>query len=150
MQCLKDVSDVPESASMEALLAVVKHHRSQASTENDMAVDQPEKPGIPHVRSFFYRVIEYPASQVSLRAAIREHFTDADNLMVILDVLADWMDCYADRNSPLELGELTKNEHDVPIVKPGAAPKMLRMKGGGRLPAMEHVCYRLILMQICY
>lgn len=137
VQCLQDVIDIPESAMMKALLTLIKHHRKQAK-DDEMEVDQSQAPKRPHVRSFFTHVVEYPTSHDILRSAIREHFTDVDDLVVLLGVIAEWIDCYMDRDLPLELGELVKNEKGIYSVKPMQKP--MRMKGGGHLPNAEHVC----------
>ncbi|KAI5123385.1 hypothetical protein M0805_006093 [Coniferiporia weirii] len=144
-ECFVNVVDITESDLLRALHGVVDLNRTRPLRDEDaMAVDQlqnrPVQTKTPSISSFLAYVVEYPASQLAWRKALREHFADVDDLMSLLVVIDDWMQIYITKDLPLELGEVTNNEHGVPVVCSGIVHKKpIRIKNGGLLPALENV-----------
>ncbi|THH11741.1 hypothetical protein EW145_g480 [Phellinidium pouzarii] len=146
-ECFSHVIDIPESESLHALHTVIKLERARSAPDEDaMAINQPKGQGhhsqqkSPSINSFLACVIEYPASQLAWRKALRDYFADIDYLMALLVVLDGWLQVHEAKGLSLELGEVSINEHGVPVAKSNSVPrKVIRTKGEGLLPALENI-----------
>ncbi|KAH8118420.1 hypothetical protein DFH11DRAFT_1839063 [Phellopilus nigrolimitatus] len=136
-ECLFKVIDIPESDLIRTLHIVVQQNRARSSLEEDdaMAVDQPK---IPATNSFLAYILEYPASPLAWRKALREHFADAEDLVCLLNVLDEWVAIHTAKDLPLGLSEVTVNEHGIPVVASAVNRKLMRTKGI-LLPTMENI-----------
>ena len=89
--------DIPENVLIRLLLVLVKNH--QKTTSNPATTDS--EVGCPPLHVLLAACLNYPASSVPARAAIREHFKDAEDIYCLLEVLAEWLDYWCEEKLPL-------------------------------------------------
>ncbi|EJD01356.1 uncharacterized protein FOMMEDRAFT_147908 [Fomitiporia mediterranea MF3/22] len=141
-ECFTYVVDLPENELIRLLQLVVKHHRNQATPDDDiMLVDKPKKKSrgpwneIPSVITFLTRVVDCPAAPAAWRVALREHFADVENLMVLLTICDEWLRVFTEKDLSLALGEVSLNEHSIPVPVQPKAKKSSRQK----IPSLENL-----------
>lgn len=129
--------DLKETDTLRTLLAVVKFHRKRTGDPNAMAVDSPNPAQVSTLPSFLATVVDYPASLVGWRNAIRQYLSDVEDLVSVLTVIDDWVAAWVEKDADLELGEVKPNEHGIPVpVQKPRKPVRLR---GTAMPPMENV-----------
>lgn len=131
--------DLPEEDVLRTLVVVTRHHRKRSSDSNAMAVDVPTTSQVSNLQSFLAVVIDYPASPVSWRNAIRQHLSDVEDLLSVLTVLDDWVAALTGKGSDIDLslGEVKSVGKGLyaPIPK---TRKVMRLRGT-TMPSMENV-----------
>lgn len=133
--------DLSETDVLRTLHAVVKYHQKRANDSNAMAVDGPNPAQVSTLPSFLAVVIDYPASPVGWRKAIRQYLSDVDDLMSVLTVIDDWVTAWVEKDTDLELGEVKLNEYGTPVPVPKTR-KPIRLRGT-TMPSMENVRHKL-------
>lgn len=144
---LRKVIDIPESEVLRVLLMVVESHRQHAAgsvpvNTDTMVIDQQAAPStqIPPLHTFLAACLPYPASTNALRTAFREHFSNTENLLCLLEVLEGWLAKWSTNDFRLVLNEVVTNERGMVVPKPiKTSWKTLRRRAGD-LPDLEGVC----------
>lgn len=103
------------------LQVVIAHHRLSGSSgskgDDAMQVD-PAPSEVPSVHTFLAACVSYSTTQATLRIAIRQHLSEAADLVVILEILDRWITSTS--SGPLKLlpTNVSKNPKGVFIPKP--------------------------------
>lgn len=133
------VIDLPESAIMSALAAVVSRHRQNAllTGPDAMEVDTPGPASPPALPGFLALVVAYPASPGLLRVALRKHLPSAEDVVSILVVLDGWVERWAANEPRLAPEKVKKDAHGVPV------PVFAQEKRTD-MPPLDKVCSSLV------
>ena len=92
---LRRVPDIPENVFVQLLLVVVKNHRKKAAADIE-SIDADDDDAYPPLHVFLAACINYPASSVAARTAVREHLKDSEDMFCILEVLVGWLDFWCE------------------------------------------------------
>ena len=87
MLALTTVADVSEDELMSSAKFLIDRQRRN---ENAMGVDGSEG-YTPPLWSYLFACVSYPFSVAPMRLAIRKHLSDAEDLVLILEILANWI-----------------------------------------------------------
>ena len=130
---LQKVIDIPESDIVKLLRLVVDAHRSR----------NPQSGSVPQLSQLLATSVSYRCTANSLRLAIREHFTDAEGLTCLLEILSHWLDEWSNKDVNLGLGEMSLSIHAEGHVVAKANRKMRSKmrKQAEELPDLEAVSF---------
>lgn len=114
MSALEHVSDLPENDVFHILAYVVQCHRQRQTRHEDAM--QTEMHGIPALQPFLARVLEYRMSPSIVRLALKQHFSDAENIVCVLEILADWFQLWCKDEAILQEQNHMYNDVKLPPV----------------------------------
>lgn len=115
---------------------IIASHRSKAEMPADgnaMPVDVDNS--IPALAIYLALCATYPTSPPTLRLGIRQHVSDARDLVCILEILEGWIDAWNDTPVQLLPDRVTKDERGVHI------PLYTNAIAKGDLPPLDKVVY---------
>ncbi|KAF7965939.1 hypothetical protein HWV62_40764 [Athelia sp. TMB] len=112
------VLDISESDMISLLQAVIKHHRGSAAAEDAMQVDSVPLGSVPSLPAFLFTCVSYATSPAPLRLALRQHMPAAEDVMVVLEVLDEWISEWNAFSLKLVPSMVVKNPKGVTIAKP--------------------------------
>lgn len=87
MFALTTVADISEDELMASAKFLIGRQRR---SENAMDVDASEG-YVPPIWTYLFACVSYPFSAAPLRLAIRKHLPDAQDLVVVLEILENWI-----------------------------------------------------------
>jgi len=108
---LLHVNDLPETDVIEMLAYIVKYHRQR--TEQDASAMQIEIPGVPTLQRSLAMVVPYPMSPPLARLALKQQFSDAQDILYMLEILTAWLNVWSRAFS--NVGEEGSQEKSVAI-----------------------------------
>lgn len=123
-----------------ATLKVVCAHTS--APEGIMEVDN--EPSIPTLSHFLDLCVRYPTKPLSLRTAIRNHIQNPGDLLLILQIMEQWLDKWS--KNPIKL---LPNRKELNRKKNGASTVALKEVKHKDLPPVEKVRSWLYRSPLC-
>ncbi|KIM29641.1 hypothetical protein M408DRAFT_22959 [Serendipita vermifera MAFF 305830] len=125
---LRNTVDVSEDHLMALLLHSVHLYRQRSKTKQDNTMDvdesSPVNVRVPFpVTQVLGHVIAYPTSAPPLRLAIRQHFTEMEDVIVLIETVNSWISESANKTLALKLGdineELKRESHEKAVERDG-------------------------------
>ncbi|RDB20161.1 hypothetical protein Hypma_012958 [Hypsizygus marmoreus] len=117
---LSNVLDLSEAEILDCLYSVVvKHRQNDIASLNDadaMQVDTVSD--LPSLPAFLSLCVTYSTSPPALRLAIRNSLKEAEDILAVLNVLADWITKWSKREVKLlpSKKDMSKNEAGIPVL----------------------------------
>ena len=109
---LRSVIDIPETDVVSFLHDVIS---SQPKTQQDgdsMQVDVPTDTATSPVPDLLALCVTYSTSAAAMRVALRKHIREADELVVILAILVDWIEAWYGQEEKFLPEEAKKGEKE--------------------------------------
>jgi hypothetical protein len=112
------VLDLKEAEIIESLHSIISQHRSSSTVPTDdvMQIDTPAvAPTVVPLSTFLNLLITYPTSRASLVSAVRKQLRDAEDLMILLEILDNWLTQRTETEEKFfpEKKDLKKTEYGV-------------------------------------
>lgn len=80
--------DIPETALILALKALLDYHKKKEANVSIMEVDTD---AVPSLMSFFALCVQYSISNTAWRIPIKEHFSDMEDMLCLLSIIENWI-----------------------------------------------------------
>lgn len=124
---LETVPDISEAEIISLLHEVASHHRknTQHASGNDdaMQTDSKSPSSPPPLADFLSSCVLYNTSPAPLRVAIRQNFSDAEDIVAVLKVLDEWITNSNTMKLKLLPTTVIKNPKGVMVSKPNQGKK---------------------------
>lgn len=114
MVALNHVVDISEDEIMASAKFLTDRQRKQGSNTNGMAVDASEG-YIPPLATYLSACVSYQFSFAAMRLAIRKYLSDAQDLVVILEILESWVHGGTEQYMEALLKSMATNSEMQPI-----------------------------------
>jgi hypothetical protein len=132
----RNVPDLPETEVIKLLCLAQKGGPSFGSL--DVQVDASSSDDIPALSSVLAACVAYPASDATLRMAIREQLNHAESIIPILVVLDDWLVKLSSSGAGLILdADLVGNDDSLVVSTQPCS-------GAVEIPPLDKVCKELL------
>lgn len=134
ISALQNVPDIPETDLVRLLSDVVTSHRQRRSPDdNEMQVDD-RTPSLAH---FLYTFVNYATSPPMLRLALKQHLTDARDVVCVLEVLEGWVKRWGAKTLDLETN---RDDPSADWLQAPTRPGKEKVRlSKTKMPSLEHV-----------
>lgn len=108
-----------------------------------MQIDPAPRSDLPSLHTFLSSVVTYKISPAPLRSAIRQHLSDADDIICILEILDRWVVEWSVMALKLLPHNATKNPKGVFVAKPIQGKRT-------QTPSLAKVCLETCLLVLSF
>ncbi|KIJ56494.1 hypothetical protein M422DRAFT_238121 [Sphaerobolus stellatus SS14] len=112
---LVHVSDLPENDIIQLLAYIVRYHRQRV--EQDENAMQIGIPGAPTLARCLAMVVSYRMSPPMARLALKQHFSDAQDILYIIEILSVWLQIWGKAALQEAAAENVANTIGLPSVQ---------------------------------